>query len=146
MIDDLVQTQNYEAVKLYKQLKVVTGLDIFKNTRKSSYIEARALFNFILYNTYGFTLAKIAGFYRENNKSYDHATVLHSLKNFEMYRRFSPQVNEWLDSLEDTKLGDKATRALTKQLVTYLSNENIKVAYEQIKELYDTQNDTESSN
>lgn len=145
MIEDLVGTENQQAKKLYREVKVVTGLDIFKNTRKSSYIEARALFNFILYNTYGFTLAKIAGFYRENNKSYDHATVLHSLKNFEMYRRFSPQVNEWLESLENTQLGDRATRALTKQLVTYLTNDNLKVAYEHIKTLYDSQDDTEST-
>lgn len=145
MIEDLVKTENHQAKKLYKEVKVVTGLDIFKNTRKSSYIEARALFNFILYNTYGFTLAKIAGFYKENNKSYDHATVLHSLKNFEMYRRFSPQVNEWLENLENTQLGDRATRALTKQLVTYLTNDNLKVAYEHIKNLYDSQNDTEST-
>ena len=146
MIEDLVKTENQQAKKLYRDVKVVTGLDIFKNTRKSSYIEARALFNFILYNTYGFTLAKIAGFYRENNKSYDHATVLHSLKNFEMYRRFSPQVNEWLESLENTQLGDRATRALTKQLVTYLTNDNLKVAYEHIKTLYEAQDDTESTN
>ena len=146
MIEDLVKTENQQAKKLYRDVKVVTGLDIFKNTRKSSYIEARALFNFILYNTYGFTLAKIAGFYRENNKSYDHATVLHSLKNFEMYRRFSPQVNEWLESLENTQLGDRATRALTKQLITYLTNDNLKVAYEHIKTLYEAQDDTESTN
>lgn len=146
MIEDLVKTENQQAKKLYRDVKVVTGLDIFKNTRKSSYIEARALFNFILYNTYGFTLAKIAGFYRDNNKSYDHATVLHSLKNFEMYRRFSPQVNEWLESLENTQLGDRATRALTKQLVTYLTNDNLKIAYEHIKNLYEAQDDTESTN
>ena len=145
MIEDLVGNETQQAKKLYREVKVVTGLDIFKNTRKSSYIEARALFNFILYNTYGFTLAKIAGFYRENNKSYDHATVLHSLKNFEMYRRFSPQVNEWLQTLENTPLGDRATRALTKQLVTYLTNDNLKVAYEHIKTLYDNQDDTEST-
>lgn len=146
MIESVEKVETQQAVKLYRELKQVTGLDIFKNTRKSSYIEARALFNFILYNTYGFTLAKIAGFYRENKKSYDHATVLHSLKNFEMYRRFSPQVNEWLETLENTQLGDKATRALTKQLVTYLTNENLKEAYEHIKNLYDTQDDTESTN
>lgn len=134
-----------EAYKLYTQIKKVTGLDIFRNTRKNDYIEARALFNFILYNTYGFTLAKIARFYKDNNKSYDHATALHSLKHFDMYRRFSPQVNEWLQNIKDTDLGDEATQALCKQFITFLSTENLKETYEYIKNLYDQQNDTEST-
>lgn len=131
--------ESKEATKLYKQVCKVTGLDIFRNTRKNDYIEARAMFNFILYNTYGFTLAKIAKFYKQNNKSYDHATALHSLKNFDMYRRFSPQVNEWLENLKDTDLGDDATQALTKQFVTFLNTDNLKLAYEHIKSLYETQ-------
>lgn len=134
-----------EAKKLYRQIKKVTGLDIFRNTRKNDYIEARALFNFILYNTYGFTLAKIARFYKENNKSYDHATALHSLKHFDMYRRFSPQVNGWLEAIEDTDLGDEATQALAKQHITFLNADNLKNAYEYIKNLYDQQDDSEST-
>ena len=135
-----------EADKLYRQIKSVTGLDIFRNTRKNDYIEARALFNFILYNTYGFTFAKIAKFYKDNNKSYDHATALHSIKNFDMYRRFSPQVNEWLEAIEDTDLGDEATQALAKQHITFLNNNNLKTAYEYIKTLYEQQDDSKSTN
>lgn len=133
--------QYREADKLYKEVLRVTGLDIFRNTRKNDYIEARAMFNFILYNTYGFTFAKIAKFYKDNNKSYDHATALHSIKNFDMYRRFSPQVNEWLENIEGTELGDDTTQALTKQFVGFLNTENLKKSYEYIKELYEHQHE-----
>jgi len=133
-----------EAVKLYREVTKITGVDIFRNTRKSDYIEARAMFNYILYNAYGFTLAKIAKFYKENNKSYDHATALHSLKNFDMYRRFSPQVNQWLEQIKKTELGDDATQALTKQFVSFLNTDNLNTAYKYIKNLYEKQ-DAEST-
>ena len=62
-----------------------------------------------------------------------------------MYRRFSPQVNAWLEAIEDTDLGDEATQALAKQHITFLNNHNLKTAYEYIKTLYDQQDDSEST-
>lgn len=121
---------------LSKEIVAVTGLDIFRNTRKSDYIEARAIFNFILYNSIGLSLHKIATFYRIHNKNMDHATVLHSLKNFDVYRRFSKNVNEWLEKLEATELGDSSKRALMSQFVTFLEEDRLDSAYNFLKDLY----------
>jgi len=128
---------------LYKQIKEVTGLDILKHTRKVEYVEARALFNFILYNTYGWSLHKIATFYNENGKKYDHSTVLHSLRTFDVYRKYSVNLNNWLDDIEKTDLGEKTKQDLATQFVSNLDEDKVNVAYDFLKTLFYQQEESE---
>lgn len=128
---------------LYKQIKEVTGLDILKHTRKVEYVEARALFNFILYNTYGWSLHKIATFYNENGKKYDHSTVLHSLRTFDVYRKYSVNLNNWLDDIEKTDLGEKTKQDLATQFVSNLDEDKVNVAYDFLKNLFYQQEESE---
>ena len=131
---------------LYKQIKEVTGLDILVHTRKVEYVEARALFNFILYNTYGLSLHKIALFYNENGKKYDHSTVLHSLRNFDIYRKYSVKLNDWLEDIEKTELGEKTKQDLANQFVSNLNTEKTELAYNFLKSLYYQQQAEDSEN
>jgi len=128
---------------LYKQIKEVTGLDILKHTRKVEYVEARALFNFILYNTYGWSLHKIATFYNENGKKYDHSTVLHSLRTFDVYRKYSVNLNNWLDDIEKTDLGEKTKQDLATQFVSNLDEDKVNVAYDFLKNLFYQQEESD---
>ncbi len=128
---------------LYKQIKEVTGLNILRNTRRTEYIEARALFNFILYNTYSWSLHKIALFYKENGKKYDHSTVLHSLRTFDVYRKYSVNLNNWLDDIEKTDLGEKTKQDLATQFVSNLDADKVSVAYDFLKNLFYQQEESE---
>lgn len=131
---------------LYKQIKEVTGLDILVHTRKVEYVEARALFNFILYNTYGWSLHKIALFYNESGKKYDHSTVLHSLRNFDIYRKYSVKLNDWLEDIEKTELGEKTKQDLATQFVSNLNTDKVELAYNFLKSLYYQQQEEDSEN
>lgn len=126
-----------DAEELSERVKKITGLNIFENTRKVEYIEARAMFNYILYNTYGYTLVRIARFYKMNGKNYDHATCLHSLKNFSIYERFSKYLPGWLDKMGT--IDDKGKNDLAKFYLTNLNADNTESAYEYVKELYERQ-------
>ena len=128
---------------LYKQIKEITGLDILRNTRRTEYVEARALFNFILYNTYSWSLHKIAEFYKENGKKYDHSTVLHSLRTFDVYRKYSVNLNNWLDDIEKTDLGEKTKQDLATQFVSNLDADKVNVAYDFLKTLFYQQEESE---
>ena len=131
-------TEHYrEAEDLYGKITDITGVDIFDNTRKVEYIEARALFNYILYNTHGYTLTRIARFYIKNGKHYDHATCLHSLKNFAVYEKFSKYLPSWMDKLG--KVDEVGKNDLARFYLVNLNKANTEVAYEYLKEMYEQQ-------
>ena len=46
------------------------------------------------------TFHQIKEFYRKNGKTYDHATAIHSLKSFEVHRKYSKFLNKWLDDIQ----------------------------------------------
>lgn len=70
-------------------IKEVTGIDVFKNSRKRECVEYRALYNYILSKVMGKSLTWIRDNYRYHGKDYDHATVIHSLKMFDVYKRYN---------------------------------------------------------
>ncbi len=137
------ELQMKQAATLAREIQVVTGLDIFRNTRKSDYIEARAIFNFMLYNTYKFRLQRIADFYKMNGKNMNHATMLHSLNNFDVYRRFSNNVNDWLGILEKMEIGENSKKDLMKQFINFLDEDNLNKSYDFMKDLYYKQEELE---
>ena len=91
-----------EAEYLSKQIKRITGINMFEKNRRREVIEARALFNFMLYQNFSYSLTRIAAFYHSKGmkKSYDHAVIYYSLKNFPMYLRFSHHLAGWMHQLE----------------------------------------------
>tara|TARA_R110000782_G_scaffold33729_1_gene81138 strand:+ start:1406 stop:1870 length:465 start_codon:yes stop_codon:yes gene_type:complete len=67
----------------------VTKLNIFKNTRKREYIEARSIFYVIMKKEYNCTYAFIEEYMRSNGKSVTHATLVHAVKSFASYAKFN---------------------------------------------------------
>tara|TARA_R110000868_G_scaffold97547_1_gene268217 strand:+ start:6300 stop:6749 length:450 start_codon:yes stop_codon:yes gene_type:complete len=80
-------------------IKKSSGVDVFKNTRVRRYVEFRALYNYVLYNIMEKGLTAIRDLYIENGKPYDHATVLHSLKMFDVYKKYNPKILPLLDEI-----------------------------------------------
>ena len=68
--------------KIKELVKQEYGYDVDSPTRKREVVEARAMFYSILKNFSNLTLAAIARTVDKN-----HATVLHGLKNFELWRK-----------------------------------------------------------
>ena len=80
-------------------VKLVSGLDIFNNTRKRNYIEARALFYIILREDYGESYLWIRDYMESKGKSCDHSTVIHSVNQYEIYKLYSKYLEDWREMI-----------------------------------------------
>jgi len=89
-----------EANKIAKYLTDISEVDVFANSRRRENIDVRSLLTFILRNHLGMTFHQIKNFYENNGKHYDHATAMHSLKTFEVNRRYSKSLDEWLRKIQ----------------------------------------------
>jgi chromosomal replication initiation ATPase DnaA len=93
------QQRNKIALKdadyIANMVRLVTGLDIFNNTRKRDHIEARSLFYVILREDYGATYLWIKDYMESKGKSCDHSTVIHSVNQYEIYKLYSKYLEDW---------------------------------------------------
>lgn len=116
-----------EANKIAKHIIDISGIDVFKNTRKREYIEIRSLLTFMLRHHCNLTYHQIRDFYKSKGKSYDHATALHSLKSFETHRRYNPKLDRYFDIvLLRIRNKSKLRRALINHIVDYTKSKDLK--------------------
>lgn len=115
------------AKKIANKINKLAKLDVFKNTRKREYIEARSLLSMVLYKYEKMNLHEIKNFYIANGKSSDHTTVLHSIKNWDMYRHYNNTLIDWLTCITTDmgKANNEAKRELIKLKVNYISNKDV---------------------
>lgn len=60
------------------------NVNIFENSRKREVVDARSLFCYILRKDLKLTLITIRDIFRANGKHYDHASVMHSVKTYDV--------------------------------------------------------------
>lgn len=70
-INELINLINEEA-----------GIDIFRNTRKREYVEARAVLTYFLREYFHLRLSDIQNIFHKNGYQIHHATLIHALKCF----------------------------------------------------------------
>jgi hypothetical protein len=116
-----------KADKIAKQVNKLSGIDVFENTRKRENIEARSLLNTVLYKYKKMSLSQIKDFYIQNGKSSHHTTVLHSLRNFDIFKNYNTELMEWLTCITSdmTKINNEAKRELIKIKINFISNKDV---------------------
>ena len=128
-----------KAKKIARKISKLSGIDVFKNTRKKEFVEARSLLSTILYKYEKMNLHEIKNFYIENGKSSDHTTVLHSVKNWEVYSQDKNCIylNEWLECITQDlgRANNQAKRESIKLKIKYLSNKDISLVSLLVNEL-----------
>ena len=65
-------------------INLTLNVNIFENSRKREVVDARSLFCYILRKDLKLTLITIRDIFRANRKHYDHASVLHSVKIYDV--------------------------------------------------------------
>jgi len=65
----------------------LSGLDIYKQTRKAEYVEHRALLCHILRNKLDMRWVSISDFIKSKGKAFDHATAIHANKMYPLYKK-----------------------------------------------------------
>ena len=116
-----------EANKIAKHIIDISGIDVFKNTRKREYIEMRSLLTFILRHHCNMRFTEIRDFYESKGKNYDHATALHSLKSFETHRRYNTKLDNYFKTvLLRVRNKSKLRKALINHIVDHTKEKDLK--------------------
>jgi 6-phosphogluconate dehydrogenase len=76
-------------------------------------VDARSVFCYIVRTEYSLSLHAIADYFVKNGKPYDHSTAVHSIKNFEIVRKYDKRVEQVVAAI----LKDTDQDAHTKYLV-----------------------------
>lgn len=97
---------NKRVKRLIREIEKEARLDLFRNTRKREYTEARALFSYFLRNYFGYKLSEIVEIYKQNGFSTHHATILYANRNYkDSYLPFSRFLKD-LDEKMYVKFGN----------------------------------------
>jgi len=116
-------TQKEIADELIKLSKV----DVFTITRKRENVEVRSLLNHVLYNYKKMPLSKITKFYNNNGWNINHATIIHSLRTFDLHKKYNPSLLIWLEHIVDNinKMDNFIKREYIKNKIGGLNNKDI---------------------
>jgi len=92
----IIEVQDEWAVQNEIAGKVIelSGTDIFEKTRKREVVEIRSLFFFILKDKLNMSWTQIANYFKAKGIYINHATVIHSYNNYEMYKSSNNQMQE----------------------------------------------------
>jgi len=116
-----------EGNKIAKHIIDISGIDVFKNSRKRKYVEIRSLLTFMLRYHCDMTFYDIRDFYKSNGKSYNHATAIHSLKAFEMHRRYNHNIDKYFDiALLRIRNKEKLRKALINHIIDYTKAKDLR--------------------
>ena len=87
-------------------IREITDVDIFEKTRKREVVELRSVATYYLRKVAGLKYRQISNEYKNNGLRIHHSTLIHSLKNYDMYRKYSDSVQQAHLSLINDNLVD----------------------------------------
>lgn len=80
--------------KIGDSVKEMSGIDIFDNTRSRAHVELRALVCYILREKMGMRWTNISLYFKSEGKTMHHATAIHSVKMYPIYRKYNNDLQE----------------------------------------------------
>jgi hypothetical protein len=83
----------YSYKELEREIKENLKVNIFKKSRERKFIDARSLYCYILRKDYKYTLQEIISTFKENGLERNHATILHSVKIYEVSVKYDPDLD-----------------------------------------------------
>ena len=84
---------------LIDEIETLSNINIFQNTRRREVVEVRSLLYTILRNFYRFNLREIQDLCSEYGYEITHASVIHSLKSFNIYKSYNKNLDDWFHAV-----------------------------------------------
>tara|TARA_R100000951_G_C2621779_1_gene174725 strand:- start:272 stop:730 length:459 start_codon:yes stop_codon:yes gene_type:complete len=107
-----------------RNIKKLKGIDVFEDTRRREVVTYRALHVTMCKNTLKWTLTQIAKYYKSNGKSgYDHATVLHALRQFDIYCYYDKGLLDTMTSISGMDAQSSAELSTLVAKLKYIDSE-----------------------
>lgn len=126
-----------EAQTLARAIKLRTEINVFEKTRRAENVYCRSVFNNILKTKHNWGLTRIATFYKNNGyKSYDHATVFHSLKRYNDYVTQYPELTMFLDGIDEAYNNRDSRLTDICQKLPYVEEDVLSTIYETVCKSY----------
>lgn len=94
--------KNLTPIQIANKLKKLSGLDLFKDTRKQEYIAYRSLLTYLLRKKLEMRWTSIAIFYQSQGKEMHHATVMNLYKQYPVYRKNHKNLKEYASMFKFT--------------------------------------------
>ena len=86
--------KNPTPTEIGEEIIKASGINIYDASRKRDVIEFRSLFCYLLRNRLNMKWISIAAFLRSKGKPFDHATVMHSVKMYPIYKGYNNHLKE----------------------------------------------------
>jgi len=102
-----------------KEINNALNLNLYENSRRLELVDARSLYCYILHKELNYTLYKVRDSLRAKGKSFDHASVLHSVRIFDEVRKRRKEIDELRNSI----LGRSSIKALLLEKIKAIDNE-----------------------
>ena len=125
--------------KIGDSVKEVSGLNIFDNTRRRDYVEMRALVCYVLRKKLRIGLTNIALYFQSEGKTMHHATIIHLVKMYPMYKRYNSRLASIEDSFEQLN-------NLEFNQDSYIRNQYLSYNYDKLQEKYKNLKDNIKTN
>ena len=87
--------------KIAKLIKDITEVNPFENTRKQEVIEIRSLLIYVMRDVENMTYEAIKNFFISKGRQMDHATALHSYRNYPLYCRYNKKLEYYFHQILD---------------------------------------------
>ena len=79
--------KNPTPLQITTEIKKISGIDIYANTRMADYVEHRSLVRWILREKLQMRWTYIAEIFNKNGKHMNHSTAMHLVKMYPIYRK-----------------------------------------------------------
>ena len=124
---------------LIDEIEALSGINIFQNTRRREVVEVRSLLYSILKKFYRFNLREIQDLCSEHGYNITHASVIHSLKSFDVYKTYNKNLDDWYHAVVIDLEEDVAAQRIDfiKPKLKYLSEDNLLKLSTAVKEMYE---------
>lgn len=103
--------------KLAKRINEEFNVNIFKHTRARNVVDARSVFCYIVRTEYNLSLHAIAEFFIKNGKPYDHSTAVHSIKNYEIVKKYDRRAEQVVENILKDTDQDAHTKYLLNEIL-----------------------------
>lgn len=124
--------------KALSEFEYEFNFKFLKPTRKREYVEARALFFYYLYTYCKMRNTDIVQKVKEHTGwNINHATVLHSLNNYEMYAAYNPDLEIKLLCIINVIKQNYDKVTYIREIVPRLSNEVIDDIHAKVSEIHE---------
>jgi len=124
---------------LIDEIQALSQVRVFENTRRREVVEVRSLLYTVLKKFYRFNLREIMEIGQEYGYYITHASVIHSLNSFDVYKTYNKNLDEWYHAIVIDLEEDVAAARIDfiKPKLKYLSEDQLLNLSTIVKEMYE---------